>query len=69
LLLGVLLLRGFLVRLVLHGLLVLLVSRVGEALADGLFASVAVCGADDEFVDFERVGVFGGGGADTEIVV
>ena len=67
--LRMLLLGRFLVRLVLHGLLVLLVAGVGEALADGLLAGVAVCGADDELVDFEGVGVLGGGGADAEVVV
>jgi hypothetical protein len=34
----------------------------------GLFARVGVGGGHDEFVDFEGVGVFGGGGADTKIV-
>jgi hypothetical protein len=29
---------------------------------------VGVCGGDDEFVDFKRVGVLGGGGTDTEVV-
>ena len=34
----------------------------------GLFAGVGVGGGDDEFLDFEGVGVFGGGGGDTEVV-
>jgi hypothetical protein len=37
-------------------------------LAIGLFARVGVCGGHDEFMDFEGVGVFGGGGADTKVV-
>jgi hypothetical protein len=36
--------------------------------AIGLFARVGVRGRDDEFVDFKRVGVFGGGSADAEVV-
>lgn len=67
-LLGVLLLCGFLVGLVLHGLL-LLVSRIGEVLFVGLFAGVRGCGRYDELVDFEGVGVLGARGADTEVVV
>lgn len=39
------------------------------ALPVGLFAGDRFCGADDELVDFERVGVFGcRGGTDTEVV-
>ena len=34
----------------------------------GLFAGVGVGGGHDEFLDFEGVGVFGGGGGDTEVV-
>jgi hypothetical protein len=50
------------------GGLVGLVLVGGVAVLVRLFARVGVCSGDDEFVDFERVGVFGGAGADAEVV-
>ena len=49
-------------------LLLLVLLGVCVAVLVWLFARVRGCGADDELVDFEGVGVFGGRGADAEVV-
>jgi hypothetical protein len=49
-------------------LLLLVLLGVCVAILVWLFAGVRVCGGDDEFVDFEGVGVFGGGGAYAKVV-
>lgn len=65
----VLLVRLLLVALLRSEVLLLLVLLgVCVAVLVWLFARVGVCSADDEFVDFEGVGVFGGGGAYAEVV-
>lgn len=47
-------------------LLVLGLALVGPG--SGLLAGVGVGGGDEELVDFEGIGVFGGGGGDAEVV-
>jgi hypothetical protein len=68
----VLLVRLLLVALLGGEVLLLLVLLLGVdvvLLAQvGLFARVRVGGRDDELVDFEGVGVLGGGRAYTEVV-
>jgi hypothetical protein len=49
-------------------LLLLVLLGVCVAVLVWLFTRVGVCSTDDEFVDFEGVGIFGGGGAYAEVV-
>jgi hypothetical protein len=66
-------LRNVVVRrgsaLLLVGLWLLVTAGRWLRLADGLFASVGVCGGDDEFVHLEGVRVFGTGGGYAEVIV